>query len=427
MKSIKIVIIIGLFNFIADAGYFLTWPQKGELLLTGCVTGNDGNIYNVRILPGYYSNLTFGGDSWVKGWHFQKNGGYQFAHGLIRIPVSFKYFGEYVSPAPWKSIGSGFSQMSSGENYLFSKFMWKNVGITWKDYWGRATLASEKQSFGWWFAYPWATIKGTVNTALRYAFGLTGSAVVLSYGIVLRPAYEITLPVLKIGKETAIGAGYATYGVLETSWGLGVNQLLLGTSTPICGTVWTTCLGVPMSFLGKAPTIKSTDGWWVSLVEDRHSEGIQPQKPDSTELMKLIDWNLQKIRYVHAIKALEIKQEKEVDSIDSLLRVITIRHRNEKDSMYTVFYPDSGNTLPVRKDDVAWTEEEKAALLKTVSIFIDEHVKDSISDNDKIEMANIIVSNWVKKTFISNYHIDNSKMNPNKIIQDEVNEIFDKP
>jgi hypothetical protein len=427
MKFIQACIIMVMFTVIAQAGYFLSWPQKGELLLTGCVTGDDGNSYNVRILPGYWSNLTFGGDAWVHGWQFQQNGGYQIAHGLIRIPISFKYLGEYVSPAPWKGIGSGFGQMCSGENYLFSEFMWRNVGNTWKDYWGRASLAYKKQSFGWWFAYPWATIKGTVNSALRYAFGLTGSIAVVSYGTVLRPAFEISLPVLKIGGQTAIGTAYATYGVLETSWGLGVNQIVLGTATPVCGTVWTTVLGVPMCLLGKAPTIKSADGWWVSLVEDRYSENTRPQQPDSAEIIRLIDWNMRYIRYSHAIEALKNNQEKEIDSINSILQSIRTRHRKEKDSVYTVFFHNSALALPVRKDAVVWTQEERAALVKTVRKYIDERLNDSIPDHEKNKMADYIVSNWIQKTVGTKYPVVNSKMDPNKVLQDEVKEIFNNP
>lgn len=49
-------------------------------------------------------------------------------------------------------------------------------------------------------------------------------------------------------------------------WGLAVNQLLLGTATPIAGWAWNTALGLPMAIAGKVPTPVSADGWWVSQI-----------------------------------------------------------------------------------------------------------------------------------------------------------------
>ena len=182
-----------------------------------------------------------------------------------------------------------------------------------------------------------------------------------------------------------------------------------------------------MCLLGKAPTIKSADGWWVSLVEDRHSENTRPQQPDSAEIVRLIDWNMQYIRCSHAIEALKNNQEKEIDSINSILQSIRTRHRKEQDSVYTVFFHNSALALPVRKDAVAWTQEERAALVQTVRKYIDERLNDSIPDHEKNTMADNIVSNWIQKTVGTKYPVVNSKMDPNRVLQDEVKEIFNNP
>jgi len=67
-------------------------------------------------------------------------------------------------PKPWCGIGDEFGDFLDGDTVLFTEFMWEDVGYTWKNYFGKARIAMEKKSFGWWFSYP--TLKGTVNTAL---------------------------------------------------------------------------------------------------------------------------------------------------------------------------------------------------------------------------------------------------------------------
>jgi hypothetical protein len=115
--------------------------------------------------------LDFSGNSWVKGWKLQTGGGIRFAKGLLRIPVSFKHFKTYITPKPWKGMGDGFEQFCSGEHFLFTEYMWEDVASTWGEYMHYARKAHAKKSFGWWFSYPWAAIKGVVNTSLRYVTG----------------------------------------------------------------------------------------------------------------------------------------------------------------------------------------------------------------------------------------------------------------
>ena len=132
-------------------------------------------------------------------------------------------------------------------------------------------------------------MKGTVNTACRYAFGTVGVAAVVTYGFALRAVWEISLPILKIGKETAAGTVHATYAVLEFSWGLGVNQLLLGSAVPISGYAWTTVVDGPMSLLGRAPTPSSADGWWVVMIEEENRH-IRQLSPTVQRYVSIMEW-----------------------------------------------------------------------------------------------------------------------------------------
>ncbi|KMQ51867.1 hypothetical protein CHISP_1122 [Chitinispirillum alkaliphilum] len=422
MKTGRILLLVMTFIFVANADYFLKWPQKGELMLTGRVTDIDSNHYNVRILPGYFSSLTFGGDSWVNGWQVQRNGGYLLAHGLLRIPLSFTHFRDYVSPRPWRGIGSGFRQMYNAERFLFTEFMFSNVGETWGEYWSQASNAHRKQSFGWWFAYPWATIKGVVNTTLRYTLGLSGSAFVLAYGTVLRPAYEISRPVLMTGTETVIGTGYMTYGVLQTSWGLGVNQLLLGTATPISGVVWNTALGVPMSLFGKAPTLESVDGWWITLEHQWRPSGAVPQQPDSLEIISMIDYHLNIARYEMTMHTTRIRQRQE---IDSLLKVVRDVHRHQNDSIRSAYLSSPPPVLSPNTNRIVWTEKDRLSLMKTVMEYIDSHISEPLSHYEKKRIANNVISKWINRPSEISDRRRGANFNPNSIIQDEVKEIFD--
>ena len=94
-------------------------------------------------------------------------------------------------PKPWCGIGDEFGDFLDGDTVLFTEFMWEDVGYTWKNYFGKARIAMEKKSFGWWFSYP--TLKGTVNTAYRYAFGAVGVTAVATSDIALRARAKIIL------------------------------------------------------------------------------------------------------------------------------------------------------------------------------------------------------------------------------------------
>jgi len=116
-----------------------------------------------------------------------------------------------------------------------------------------------------------------------------GVAAVVTYGFALRAVWEISLPILKIGKETAAGTVHATYAVLEFSWGLGVNQLLLGSAVPISGYAWTTVVDGPMSLLGRAPTPSSADGWWVVMIEEENRH-IRQLSPTVQRYVSIMEW-----------------------------------------------------------------------------------------------------------------------------------------
>ncbi|MFP4013257.1 MAG: hypothetical protein ACLFVQ_04165 [Chitinispirillaceae bacterium] len=415
------------FSSTVYSDYFLSWPQKGDLLLTGAVSDTSGNRYNVRIVPGFLNVGCFGGDQWSDGWSLQKKGGIRFAYGLLRIPVSVKHLGGYFTPKPWKGIGNGFEHFIEGEKFLFTEFMWLDVGETWVDYYGKAHSAMERQSFAWWLAYPWATMKGTVNTTLRYTFGLVGATGVAVYGFALRPAWELSLPVLKMGAETVAGTAHATYAVLETSWGLGVNQLLLGSAVPVSGYVWNTAVGVPLAFLGRAPTPGSADGWWVVMMNGSKEEkdpSLSPVFPSEWEVNKLLEWQVSKIIYNKEYRRLLEKRDAQLDPLYAEIESIRSAFNDSVSALKSRIPVPGWNSLPPRPRAAVWEEEDREKLVSLFLTSLEKNVRTTLTEEEKKQIASGMASYWLVNHYRSSRSRSSSPMDPNRLIQDEIEEIF---
>jgi len=424
----------------SHAGYFLTWPQKGELLVTGGVTDSAGNTYDVTILPGYLSMLDFSGNSWTKGWKLQTGGGIRFAKGLLRVPVSLKYFRDYITPNPWRGMGEGVKQCGEGERYLFTEYMGKNVGATWNEYMGRAANANSRKSFGWWFAYPWATVKGVVNTSLRYVTGVPASAVVLSYGICLRPAWELSFPILKTGKDVIVNTADATYGVLQTSWGLAVNQALFGVATPVSGYVWTTAVGVPMSLLGKAPSPQSADGWWVvvtSQVAPAHSIAL----PDSSTIISI--GKQFEYKQMLELQRASIEQKKHSTlapykeqytilktQLDSIQQIIYAEEKPFDQAVEEIERADTNIDFPDPPPE-QYTSELTFKEEDSLRLYMYRIMKEHTSDTSHLflsrlnSVATSIVSTWNRQPPTQYQKRQVKKQDPNRLIQTEMEQIME--
>lgn len=259
----------GTFN--AEA-YFLSGAQKGQLFVDGVIRDTSGNTYNVRVVPGYALTGSLFSRHWKQGASDQMQGGEKLGRGLVEIPSSLRRIGEYGSPRPYRGIAEGLDESWRGEQYLFGTFMGSDLVSAWGDYWKGARRAHERRSFGWWFAYPWATGKGVTNSTLRLGGGTVGAAAVAGYGLVLRPAYEILRPIGLITADAGRGTVKVAKGSGLIAWGTG-RQAIMGTAVPLAAAGWTTTIAPPMALLGRAPTPRSVDGWWVTML---------PGSPDYT-------------------------------------------------------------------------------------------------------------------------------------------------
>jgi len=269
-----VAMLVAAWSSSAQAGRpYLSWKQKGEVLWTGTVSDTSGNRYNIRILPGYKTAFGFGTESWGDGVGNQLGGLYRIWEGVKDVPRSALRLKEYGTAEPWEGIADGVVDGKDVIVWAATDMMTKGAARDWKEYWGDAAVAKERESFGWWLYYPWVVVKGTVNTALRQAIGLVVMGAGVAWGLAIRPAYQLTKPVFLMAWDLGVAGGETAWGGLKIGWGTGVNQLLLGTATPIAGWAWNTALGLPMAVMGKVPTPKSVDGWWVSQIEGKGYDG----------------------------------------------------------------------------------------------------------------------------------------------------------
>lgn len=245
---------------------YLSLAQKADVLWTGTVADADGNRYNIRILPGYKTAFGFGSESWGDGWGNQVGGIVSIGRGLMDAPRSLKRLGEYGTAEPWEGIADGWVQGKDVVVWSVSDMMTSGAAKDWRQYWGNADRARERESFAWILAYPWAIAKGLVNTAIRQAIGVVCIGGGVAWALVVRPAYQLSKPVVLTAFDLGVATGRVGWGGARMGWGLAVNQVLLGTATPIAGWAWNTALGLPMAIAGKVPTPVSADGWWVSQI-----------------------------------------------------------------------------------------------------------------------------------------------------------------
>ena len=427
---------------------YLSWKQKGDILWTGTVADADGNRYNIRIMPGYKNAFGFGTGSWGDGWSQQVSGVRWIYSGLKDAPMSLARLKEYGTAEPWEGIGEGFGQGGDMIAWAATDMMTKGAAGDWREYWGDARSAQERESFGWWLSYPWAMVKGTVNTAVRQAIGMVVIGAGVSWAMVLRPAYQLAKPVVLVAWDLGYASGEAGWGVIKAGWGLGVNQVLLGTATPIAGWAWNTALGLPMAIAGKVPSPKSVDGWWVSQVSgipyvegDGRSgqsltwDGVDPL----SDTAKTNPWFAQQIRrasrtrgrdsvsnfYAPALAELE-RQRDSLDEIRDTLRRRMYRDLEDVDRSFpgrgevsTDWYRCRGESDQPMNDSLRQEIRRRIQLRQPENRLSDSLVEAIVDDFGKT---------WgrcYKPKAISGTQDDpNAKFNPNDLVKDEVRQIL---
>lgn len=205
-----------------DSGW-ASWTQRGGLLWRGEMDDSQGRHYNVRILPGYVAPWNMA----VEGW--QSAGTDMQEYGQARM---------------WKRIGR-----QSKETFKWSwkdcfwEFGLKGSGKAWSEGFEAARRRTERKTFGWPLAYPWAVISSAFETLIRVPVATVGAVGGTAVAGIIVPAGNLVWP-----------AGKATYHA-------GVEGLVF----PVAGWTWQTIAAPPTALFASAPTPSRADGLWMTM------------------------------------------------------------------------------------------------------------------------------------------------------------------
>ena len=229
--------------------YFLDGTQKADLILYGRMTGQDGALYDVWVVPGYVPPAR----NARKGW---ANAG-----------ESLKAYGR---AGHYRKLGKTSHQwLRFAGKDLLQEFALAGTGTAWTEALGTASQRVNRRVFGWWFAYPWAVIEASTESLFRTGIGIPGSALTAVGSFTLVPAaYFVTPAVMSVG--------YAA---------------IPGTALPLVATTWNTVIAPPLALAGEQPAPERADGFWMKRVKDPSEDDIrarlvawQSQWKDDAEL-----------------------------------------------------------------------------------------------------------------------------------------------
>lgn len=230
-----------------DEGYFLSFSQKGQLVWRGEILGDDGNWYNIRIVPGYVAPSKCAWEGWGDG---------------------VDSFGEYFGSKKYKDIAK-----DSGDVYewAFDKCIWKFVikgaPEAWSEYFGAAGEKVEKRIFGWPMAYPVAFFQALGDNIFRIPVGITGCALGTTAGTAIVPGYHMM-------NSTFKGGFYF----------IGPGMIL-----PISGYTWNTIIAPPLALTGQKPSEARIDGYWVTKMSQAEFEA-RSRSIDDSDMKQIADW-----------------------------------------------------------------------------------------------------------------------------------------
>lgn len=232
-RIIFIALGVCLSTFSAAGEYFLEGAQKKDLLFHGRMTGHDGALYDVWVVPGYVPPMR----NARKGWH---QAGEEFnAYGRVEHYRKLR-----KTSRAW---------MRFARQDLLYEFALKGTSDAWSEAMGTAQQRMERRVFGWWFAYPWALIEASTESVLRAGIGIPGSVVTAASAITVVPAVYLVAPATK-------SAGYA---------------VVQGAMLPLVAGSWNTVVAPPLALAGQQPAAERADGFWMKRMKDPAEDDIR--------------------------------------------------------------------------------------------------------------------------------------------------------
>ncbi len=205
--------------------YFLNTDQKLELITRGEITGDDGTVYGVRVVPGFVPPVESARDSFME---------------------AGEQFDDYADAETYRGMGKSYEE---GTDFIahdmIQEMIVKGVGDSWRDSMKSATETTRNLAVGWPLAYPWAVTKSTTETAGRLAIGGVGSGAGTAYYYALEPAGKLVFPGIA-GTIVALGGGVAL---------------------PAAKVAFNTVVAPPLALTAGVPTPDRADGYFVQIVK----------------------------------------------------------------------------------------------------------------------------------------------------------------
>jgi hypothetical protein len=216
----------GLSPAVAGEGYFLTGPQKQELILRGQMHDEQHRLYDVWIVPGYVVPR----ETAQKGW--RKAGEALEAYSK---PEFFPNLHKYADKT-WRF----------GTRETLREYTFRGTREAWRKDMQVAGERTRKRVFGWWLAYPWGLLEATTESVFRIGTGIpTGMVVAASAYTVFPGVYVVTPSVVSLGHAAGEGTAF-----------------------PLAAATWNTVIAPPLAMLGQRPAPQRADGFWMKQVDD---------------------------------------------------------------------------------------------------------------------------------------------------------------
>jgi len=273
-----------------DSGYFLSWRQKGELIGTGLIRDGRGNQYDIWIVPGYVVP----------------------AHRMAKyIGHTGDDFAEYFGSRKYHDLAD-----DSGDCFDWAyhdclvKFVYKGVPQAWGDDLHHAGERTDKRVFGWWFAYPWAVLEGTVDTVVRVPLGLTGAALGTASGAVVVPAFHAVDSTVKGAAEFGVGA----------------------IAGPVVACAWNTVIAPPMALVGQKPAPSRVDGYWVTMQTPPEQARHALPQATAEDIAALTRWGR---ALLHESQALDARRQQASQERQDLLRTAEAQYQTNLATLAT--------------------------------------------------------------------------------------------
>lgn len=226
----NVLLLLLLMSGIAQAEYFLDMSQKGELISRGQMTGRDGALYDVWIVPGYEGPGRMAKQGWIAAGRDLK---------------------DYADPEMYRDMAhTGRDSLRFARRDAIGKFAFRGSATAWSEAFATAQQRTSKRVFGWWFAYPWATIEATGESVVRMGLGVPGGILIGGLGSTVVPVAEFLWP-----------AGKSLY-----------HASVPGAVLPLASAGWNTVIAPPLSVLGQQPDAERADGFWMKRIDPSRTD-----------------------------------------------------------------------------------------------------------------------------------------------------------